>query len=168
MPDDDKLLSQEQIDAMLSGIGAATETASGPDAPVKLKQTSMEEIRAKGGAPLLKKSKPIAPLDAPGGAALDEITQRLAQVEATLRNQPGNCPGHTQLQEELRLLASQVQAVNAKVDRIIASLQGTVGFGARTSFVCRSCQSKGHVAARLNCTSCGEENWWGWWPSGQQ
>ena len=50
MPDDDQLLSQEQIDAMLAG--SFTEAPSGPDAPVKLKQTSMEEIRAKRGAPV--------------------------------------------------------------------------------------------------------------------
>lgn len=165
MPEDDQLLTQEQIDAMLAGgFGEEEETASGVptgEMPVKLKPTNMEEIRAKAGTPLMKKTKPGAP---PVDAGMDQVAQRLTQLEAMLESQSGSCEGHAQMKEELRTLASQIQAVNSKVDSIIASLQGTVGFGARESFVCRSCQSKGHVAARLNCTSCGEENWWGWWP----
>ena len=107
-----------------------------------------------------------APVAAPANnAEIDKLAKRLAKLEAAVKAQSGPGAGQAQLQEDLRTLASQIQAVNQKVDSIITSLQGTVGFGARQTFVCKGCQSEGHVAARLNCTACGEENWWGWWPS---
>jgi len=69
---------------------------------------------------------------------------------------------------ELPKLLEQLQALSGKVDSIIANLEGTVGFGARRAFVCKNCQSQGHVVARLHCTVCGGENWWGWWPQPRQ
>ena len=124
--------------------------------PVRLTPTTIEEIRA-------KRSRP------PGDAGLDDkaardpvarLAERVSQLESGLG------PGLV-TQEDLATLMTQIRDLNARLESIMRNLQGTVGFGARHSFLCRSCQSRGYVAARLNCTSCGEENWWGWWPQKQ-
>lgn len=121
--------------------------------PVKLTPTSIEEIRAKKG-----RAAPDAGLDSK--TPKDQVAQladRVAQLEAEVG------PGEV-TQQDLAELASQIRDLNARLDSIMSALQATVGYGARHNFVCRNCQSRGSVAARLNCTSCGEENWWGWWP----
>ena len=69
-----------------------------------------------------------------------------------------------QLQQNLQEMVCQLQLVSEKVDSMNGGLQATVGFDAHQTFVCGSCSSRGHVATRLTCTSCGEENWWGWFP----
>ena len=43
----------------------------------------------------------------------------------------------------------------------------TIGMAAHETFTCSSCQTMGQVATRLTCTSCGTENWWGWYPPQQ-
>ncbi len=79
-----------------------------------------------------------------------------------------------ELGKSLSLLKAEIvshQFTTEEVTAIIGisgSLQGTVGYGAHESFICSSCQSRGNVAAKLNCTACGEDNWWGWWPPQQQ
>jgi hypothetical protein len=121
--------------------------------PVNVTPTSIEEIRARKGK---MTSEPGPEARSPKGS-VDQLADRVSQLEEEVRR------GQV-AQQQLDELVGQVKDLNAKVNSLLNSLQGTVGFGARQSFVCRSCQSKGQVAARLHCTSCGEENWWGWWP----
>jgi hypothetical protein len=138
MPDDEQLLTQEQIDAMLSGSfggeeeeeAEVTVVAVGEN-PVKLKPTSMDEIRAKSGKPVMKQAKPASAAAPANNAEIEKLSKRLAKLEAAVKAQSGPCAGHAQMPEDLRTLASKIQAVNQKVDSIITSLQGTVGFGAR-------------------------------------
>jgi hypothetical protein len=177
MAESEQLLSQEEVDAMLAG---AAEVKSAPaeapaDTPVSVSATSMEEIRARETAPTdpasaTPDSPPTQPaaLPAPAlpAAALNEgatqetvsqLSERVYRLEAALQQTE-------QMQQQLQTLVDQLQSINGRVESMMDSLQGTVGFGAHQSFVCRSCQSQGNVAARLNCTACGEENLWGWWP----
>lgn len=128
-------------------------TEAPDEKPVKLTPTTIEEIRSKKGRPT-----PNAGQDnKPERDSMALLADRVSQLEAEV--------GRGEVtQRDLAGLASQIRDLNAKLDSIMSSLQATVGYGARHSFVCRKCQSRGHVAARLNCTSCGEENWWGWWP----
>lgn len=37
-------------------------------------------------------------------------------------------------------------------------------FGARYHITCKGCGSKGWVAAKIMCTKCGRETYWGWFP----
>jgi hypothetical protein len=121
--------------------------------PVSVTPTSIEEIRARKGRML---SEP-GPEDKPPEDSIEQIASRVSQLEEEIKR------GQV-TQQYLDDLVGQVKDLSDKVNSLVSSLQGTVGFGARHSFICRNCQSKGQVAARLHCTSCGEENWWGWWP----
>ncbi|HZA21284.1 MAG TPA: hypothetical protein VFA32_01535 [Dehalococcoidia bacterium] len=121
--------------------------------PVNVTPTSIEEIRARKGR---IKSEPDQEASSPKGL-VDQLVDRVSHLEEEVRR------GQV-TQQQLDELMGQVKDLNARVNSLLHSLQGTVGVGARHSFVCRNCRSKGQVAARLHCTSCGEENWWGWWP----
>ena len=150
MQESEKVLSQNEIDAMLSGDGAAPPGVAEP-----------------------------APAEAPPVEAPPPVTQ-VAQIEQTVQTvpaspqpeapPPGVAPagGDTgQLQQQVQELTARLQDLTAKVDGIISGLQATVGFNAQGTFTCQSCNSLGLVAARLTCTSCGTEDWWGWFPPQQ-
>jgi hypothetical protein len=125
--------------------------------PVKLTPTTIEEIRAKRGRPL---GEPPSG-ERPPPDQLASLAERVERLEAGLGQRESVSP------EDLAGLLAQIKDLSVRLDGIMSNLQGTVGFGARHSFLCRNCQTRGYVAARLNCTSCGEENWWGWWPQKQ-
>ncbi len=172
MAESEQLLSQEEVDSMLAGAsGVKSAPAEAPaETPVSVSATSMEEIRARETAPTdpasaTPDSPPAQPAALPAAAlnegatqeTVSQLSERVYRLEAALQQTE-------QMQQQLQTLVDQLQALNGRVESMMDSLQGTVGFGAHQSFVCRSCQSQGNVAARLNCTACGEENLWGWWP----
>lgn len=172
MADSEQVLTQEQIDAMLAGtsLDNTAPAEAGVENTVTVAPTTIDEVRAQEAAvpapPPAPPAAPPPPAAASGvdaGAlqgAVDQLSQRLSQMEAAA--------GQTeQLRAELQAWAGQLQTLTATVESLLTSVQGTVGYGAHESFVCRSCQSHGNVAAKLNCTACGEENWWGWWPPQQ-
>lgn len=166
MADSEQVLSQEQIDAMLGGKVVAQAAAEAPpEAPVTVAPINLEEVRAKEAAAPepAAAAAPQPPAAGPPPAAagsnalqgtIDQLTQRVAYLESILKD---GLPGNN----------AALQELVSKVDGMLVSLQGTVGYGARQTFVCSSCQVNGNVAAKLHCTSCGEENWWGWWPQQQ-
>jgi hypothetical protein len=87
---------------------------------------------------------------------------------ARLSSQPAAAAGASVAPSELVLqLQQQLQTLNATVSSIMAAVQNTVGFRAHETFVCSGCNTTGLVATRLNCTACGKENWWGWFPPQQ-
>lgn len=142
MPDDDDILSQEQIDALLAGVDPHN-----PEKAIDVGPTILRQAGAKSST----KQPSMAPTAAASSAEINNIidlVQRVANLEETVS----------------QFIPGQLQDLTRKLESLITAMQGTVGYDARHSFVCSSCQNKGNVAARLNCTSCGEENWWGWWP----
>lgn len=42
-------------------------------------------------------------------------------------------------------------------------LDGTPALGLRRRFTC-DCGASGYVALHIQCTKCGKETWWGWFP----
>ena len=171
MAENEQVLSQEQVDAMLADTSRAKfAPAEAPaESPVSVSATTMEEIRAREPAstsppstiPAPPPTQPVAvPSSDPMQDTVNQLSERLYQLEAAMQ-QTG------QMQQQFQALVDQLQAINGRVESLMNGLQGTVGFGAHQSFVCSGCQSQGNVAARLNCTACGEENWWGWWPPQQ-
>ncbi len=92
-------------------------------------------------------------------AGLEESVQRLGSQGA-----PASDQNFQQLSQQVQQLFGDLQAINSKVDGVMETLQATVGFGVRSVFACKSCEAQGHVATRLTCTSCGTEEWWGWFP----
>ena len=139
MEDNDKVLSQNEIDAMLAGgptEPAAAEPAPAPEAP-----------------PPVTQAVQTAPASPPPGQAAPGVSIGGEGVE--------------QLQQQVQQLTAQLQELNGQVDGILSGLQATVGFNAQGSFTCKSCTAHGLVAARMTCTSCGVEDWWGWFPPQQ-
>ena len=144
MADTDQVLTQEEIDAMLSGAGPAPATPAetvqaAPPGPAPQEPP----VAAQAPAPV----SPPPPGPAAGTERLDRLEQSIAGVDGMVR----------QLQQSVQELTAQLQLVSK-------NLEGTIGMAAHESFTCSSCQTKGQVAARLTCTCCGEENWWGWYP----
>jgi len=174
MADSDGVLTQEQIDAMLSGgtIKPAAEQSVAAEATaaepvVNLTPTNLEEIRASSSPPAAAAAAAAAaaPPPAPGPApataaptadngAMVDLANRVASLEATVSQGAAGIQG----------ILAQLQELSSKVEGMMTGMQGTVGYSARQTFVCSSCHNQGHVAAKLNCTACGEDNWWGWWP----
>ena len=97
---------------------------------------------------------PATAAPAADNGAIVDLANRVASLEATVSQGAAGIQG----------ILAQLQELSSKVEGMMTGMQGTVGYSARQTFVCSSCQSQGHVAAKLNCTACGEDNWWGWWP----
>ena len=102
---------------------------------------------------------------------VDQLGARLRSLEDAVNRlslqPPGAGGGAGASDAVVQQLQQQLQTLNATVNAILAAMQNTVGFRAHDTFVCSDCQTQGFVAARLNCTACGKENWWGWWPPPQ-
>lgn len=134
------------------------------DPPIKLTPTNLEEIRAREEPPLAAKAAAEAAVPAlwvpPGPRVPDQLADRLARLEDAVRQAGSNAA-------DIQRLLSRIDDLTSRVEILTAGLQGTVGYRAHQTFVCRKCRQQGNVAAKLNCTSCGEENLWGWWPSQQ-
>ena len=171
MADSEQVLTQEQIDAMLAGgtveqaspaeapVQQASHAEGPPENPVTVTPTTIDEVRAQEAeapspapAPLPPATPPAAPTVAPPVAAvdsgvlqgsIDQLSQRLAQLESSMQQTE-------QLRAEFQAWVGQLQTITATVESLMASLQGTVGYGAHESFICSSCQSQGNVAAKPN------------------
>jgi outer membrane murein-binding lipoprotein Lpp len=102
---------------------------------------------------------------------VDQLGARLRSLEDAvnrLSQQPPGFGADAGVSEAVvQQLQQQLQTLNATVNAILAAMQNTVGFRAHDTFICSDCQTQGFVAARLNCTACGKDNWWGWWPPPQ-
>ncbi len=173
MADSEQVLTQDQLDTMLAGgtVEQSFPAESPPESPVIVTPTTIDEVRARETDPpapepgpdyIPTAAPPVVPPVAAADSeavqgAIDQLYQRLAQLESSIQQAE-------QLRSEFQAWVGQLQTTTSTVEILMASLQGTVGYGAHESFVCSSCQSLGNVAAKLNCTACGEENWWGWWP----
>jgi hypothetical protein len=81
----------------------------------------------------------------------------------------------TQLEERVKeleavkkLLPDSIEILKTRIDKISGILkmiqQKQPDSAFLKNFVCSKCRSKGLVAIYVKCTSCGKENWMGWWP----
>lgn len=81
----------------------------------------------------------------------------------------------TQLEERVRQLEAMVKlspdsngVLKNRIDKISYVLemlqQKKSDATVFEEFTCSQCRSKGLVAVYAKCTSCGKENWMGWWP----
>lgn len=73
------------------------------------------------------------------------------------------------MQQKLASLESWVEVLEATgtagacLKDIEARLNGTPALGLRHRFKC-DCGASGLVALHIQCTKCGGETWWGWFP----
>ncbi len=129
---------------------------------VNLTPTNLDEIRASGSPPpAAAAAAAAAAADSGDSSAITDLANRVASLEASVSQGGAGAA-------DVQGILAQLQELSSKVESMMAGMQGTVGYNARQTFVCSSCQNQGHVAAKLNCTACGEDNWWGWWPPQQQ
>lgn len=150
MQNNDEKLSQNEIDAMLAG-GAEPAVAE-PEPAAAEPPPAMAEPPPVVAPPPVVQTVQSFPASPPPGAPPSGFS-------------PGGDTG--QLQQQVQELTAQLQELAGKVDSIVSGLQATVGFNAQGTFTCNSCTAHGQVAARLTCTACGTEDWWGWFPPQQ-
>ncbi len=175
----DEILSQEQIDAILGEALGFTDSAPAP-APAPVKTSPAQPPTAEpvpGPAP--QQSAPVrqaapAPPDDATQVMLTTLAKRVERVEATLERMAqldtvvsATSDSVTKLEHEFRAILRQLQAIGGQVEGIVGDLNSTLGYRAQETFACKSCQVQRQVAARIKCTDCGEESWWGWWPQRQ-
>jgi hypothetical protein len=186
MEDTSKMLSQEDIDAMVTKTSAkpapAHKIVPGNSAPAKVAQAvsslqnvqkvSVANIPAQGASEPAghgghSKEDCIAAGDIQAlHQQVGEIVNRLSRLElmvSKLENNAGS-PGAQANPAALKAAIQQIQNVSSQVEVISEGLRGTAGYNVNKIFNCSSCGSVGVVAIKVKCTKCGQENWWGWWP----
>ena len=78
--------------------------------------------------------------------------QKLAAIESELK----------ELESRIALLEATATK-SATLEDLNTRLDGTPALGLRQRFQCQ-CGASGFVALHLQCTKCGRETWWGWFP----
>ena len=91
-----------------------------------------------------KNFEPLAPAPEKGS-----IEERLTSFES---------PVH-KLENQVEMLG----ASKSSLQEIEVRLKGTPALGLEQRFRC-SCGASGFVALHIQCTKCGKETWWGWFP----
>ena len=92
------------------------------------------------------------------------LTERIDRLEAALGESNNNM---MQMRQEFQTLATQVQLMGSRMEGVLDNLKSTLGYRAQKTFTCAACEVDGNVAAKVQCTNCGKENWWGWWPQSE-
>jgi hypothetical protein len=181
MEDTSKMLSQDEIDAMVN-------KSSGKPAPArKIASSSLSASKPAAAATLQNVQKISAiPGEEPAGLAgrihshdeciaagdinslherLGEIANRLSRLELIVSKLDNtNNPAAQANPANFKAAIQQIQNVSSQVEVISEGLRGTAGYNLSKVFSCSSCGSVGVVAIKVKCTKCGQENWWGWWP----
>lgn len=175
MGDDEKVLSQADVDALVALVPDTPRppAAAGPE-PVAAEPPPPPEIR-ETVAPDRTDYEPAVPQAAPPGelAALQKtvadlsgkvnrltgavqrlnlLEERIDQLELSGRQPPHEIQP---LKEEIIGISSQLRDL---------SLNTKNKWDLHEEFQCEKCKSKRTVAFLVKCTSCGSERWFGWWP----
>ncbi len=185
MEDTSKMLSQDEIDAMVGKTSSkpapahkivpgnsSVKAASVAPPAVNVQKVNVANIPAKGShEPAAHGGHSQEDCIAAGDIKslheqVGEITNRLARLEllvSKLENNAG-APGAQANPAALKAAIQQIQNVSSQVEVISEGLRGTAGYNINKVFNCSSCGAVGVVAMKVKCTKCGQENWWGWWP----
>ena len=90
-----------------------------------------------------------APVTVPNLENASKAQQRLESLEQTIQAMHERCDA----------LETQVE----KIKEFKVRVTGTPALGLKNRFTC-SCGASGFVALHIQCTKCGRETWWGWFP----
>ena len=169
----DRMLSQAEIDALLLANSGAPGGVPAKPGPSYAEQTAPAPVAGDAGRSAASTPSPAAPSTASPGRdlqsqatmetmnrRLEELAQRVVRMEQTIGQSVATI---TQIQQELSSVSPHVQILSSRLEGVLANLKATFGYRAQKTFVCTGCQTKGEVAARIKCTHCDLENWWGWW-----
>jgi ribosomal protein S27AE len=108
------------------------------------------------------------------GKTTSQPGSQKGKVELNSHPQPAATPVETaSVQPKLGALDNKVQqlesrvevleAMKAELDDVETHINGTPALGLKHRFKC-SCGASGFVALHIQCTKCGRETWWGWFP----
>lgn len=186
MDDTSKMLTQEEIDSMVT-----KSVANKPASLHRATASTTAEVKPKPAAPPVQNVQKVSAAPSPrsaeepasgGGHSHDEciaagdinalqermaeIVNRVARLEVMitkLDNNSSNTSGQVN-PAAFKAAVQQIQNVSSQVEVISEGLRGTAGYNISKIFNCGSCGSVGVVAVKVKCTKCGQENWWGWWP----
>jgi hypothetical protein len=165
----DRMLSQAEIDALLSGNIPAARPPSSGGASSSTAPTTPEPKNP----PYAAASEPI-PMAPPQVSTLSEdlnsihksikeLTARLGRVEnAIIRLEQlekkinNNNPAPDQ--------SAAIRKLESKIAEIESNLSDSLSYKIRRKFECGHCHTKGFVAVNVRCTKCGKETWSGWYP----
>jgi hypothetical protein len=189
----DKLLSQSDIDSLVSSMASKEQPASekgeelqsGGARPPVSQAPATQPTEESAGTPSVKQvsAKEVTAQtrsgtqSASGEAANDasaKLMERLKRLEAKVqkleqyekvRSGIGPTPVSAQQYQEL---VTYVQKMGEEVRNIMAKLQGTPDYDIYHNFKCEKCGTQQQVAAVFLCTCCGHKSWRGWWPKNGQ
>ena len=151
----DKVLSQAEIDAMFSATSGGS---GGPPEEVP------EHPLGPRPEPVIREAGNEGPTLHTVGKRLDKLEEAVVKIGHQEGTPADLSSSVKQVQQDIQTLVGHIQAMNTKIETVVAGLGGTVGYAAHDNFQCKNCQAKGTVAAELSCTSCGTKSWWGWFP----
>jgi hypothetical protein len=80
-----------------------------------------------------------------------QLEERVKELEAVKRLSP----------DSSEILKTRIDKISS-ILKMLQQKQSDSAF--LKEFVCSHCRSKSLVAVYVKCTSCGKENWMGWWP----
>lgn len=137
-------------------VAAAPPVAPAPPEDTAPAAGPAEEV-PEAPVPVAAASVPQAPGD------LDAANQRIQSLELGLAEMTTTLET---MQQGYQAMVQHLNSMNTYIQNIREEAQATPGHGLRKTFVCEHCAAQGAVAAKIQCTSCGDESWWGWWPAG--
>lgn len=105
----------------------------------------------------------------------DDLKKQVAELTAEVNKLSAALHTVAQLEEKVKQLETLIKntpestgTLKARIDKIAAKLESGNGnkpdYGFLEAFRCNHCHTRGNVAIYIKCTSCGKENWMGWWP----
>ena len=180
----DKLLSQSDIDSLVSGLAGKEQAVSKKEtaAPASVtpsvaslppEETStipaVKEVSMQNALPR-EQSRVSASSTELMSSSNAKLVERLSRVETKVQKLEqyervksgiGTAPVSSQQFQEL---VKYVQKLSEEVKSISVKLQGTPGYDIYHSFKCDRCGTQEQVATAFKCTNCGHESWRGWWP----
>jgi hypothetical protein len=167
------VLSQDAIDAMVAQA-APPPPAGGPEGADSL--SSVVQLTGPDFAPSGVQTvspAPAAPAAVPAkvNEALAELKECIGRMEADIggviareKMMSGSSSDLAELKERTEQLAASFASLTGGIQTVSQHLEGTPGYGAKSTFVCAHCQTQGKVAVPATCTQCGTQTWLGWFP----
>jgi prefoldin subunit 5 len=191
---DDRILSQAEIDSLLRKIlpksdepvASAQPVSVKPIEPSKPKESAPAGPVAASVKPTeLPKHKtadtppPLRPVAAANqeytSAEISSLQKNIADLSREVSKLTVAMQTISQLEEKVKQLEAMIKlspdstrTLSGRIDEISNILemiqQKKSDYTFFEEYKCSHCQSKNLVAFHVKCTSCGKENWMGWWP----
>ena len=139
-----------------------------PLPPVAPQPAPVAEVPQPEAAPAVTQAAPApvpiagapVPQVAVGSAPLESAIDRIRSLEQGITDMKTTMET---MQQGYQAIVQHLNSMNTYIQNIRDEAEATPGHGLRKTFVCEQCAAKGSVAAKIQCTSCGDESWWGWW-----